>query len=195
MWWSDVEGTIGSQPNVRAPRCLPCNHSTAGTLHCTHPLRSCLPLMTPPQPCFDAFPKAFPPALSPSRATQTPFSPAPFMAPLSCITGPPPAPLLTSPVLHPKPHATMFCQQDYHPNNISNIHKCYRRCCLYMFAVFIACCQGTYHYHHHQQPLPTHICSHAVQTLEFVHLHLGFVHLQHLQQVGFSNSMLSPLHP
>ncbi|KAL3145530.1 hypothetical protein ABBQ32_003355 [Trebouxia sp. C0010 RCD-2024] len=30
MWWSDVEGAVGSQPNVRAPRCLPCNHSTAG---------------------------------------------------------------------------------------------------------------------------------------------------------------------
>lgn len=30
LWWSDVEGTIGSQPNFRAPRCLPCNHSISG---------------------------------------------------------------------------------------------------------------------------------------------------------------------
>ncbi|DBA89858.1 TPA: hypothetical protein ACH3X2_004716 [Trebouxia sp. C0005] len=30
LWWSDVEGTVGSQPNIRAPRCLPCNHSIKG---------------------------------------------------------------------------------------------------------------------------------------------------------------------
>lgn len=29
LWWSDVEGTIGNQPNLRAPRCLPCNHSSS----------------------------------------------------------------------------------------------------------------------------------------------------------------------
>jgi len=30
IWWSSVNNTIGSQPNLEAPRCLPCNYSTYG---------------------------------------------------------------------------------------------------------------------------------------------------------------------
>eukprot|EP00891_Asterochloris_glomerata_P005118 jgi/Astpho2/5118/fgenesh1_pg.00073_%23_16_t len=26
LWWSDVQGAVGNQPNLNAPRCLPCGH-------------------------------------------------------------------------------------------------------------------------------------------------------------------------
>lgn len=30
LWWSDVNGTTGRQPNLAAPRCLPCGYSSYG---------------------------------------------------------------------------------------------------------------------------------------------------------------------
>ena len=36
MWWSSINNTIGFQPNLEAPRCLPCNYSTYGKVRETH---------------------------------------------------------------------------------------------------------------------------------------------------------------
>lgn len=38
LWWSSVNGTIGNQPNLAAPRCLPCGFRKYGTV----PHRMCI---------------------------------------------------------------------------------------------------------------------------------------------------------
>lgn len=47
LWWSSVNGTIGSQPNVEAPRCLPCGHSKYGESIMSFPRRCCNPKRSP----------------------------------------------------------------------------------------------------------------------------------------------------